>query len=295
MVIAGARPYSLGNLPLLVEKYLHMIQRLVYSVSDIVPYINWLYFYHAWGLSGKAAEERVKLRREAESMLAEWENRFHTYALFGLFDANSDGDDLLLNGVRIPLLRQQKVVADGQPNLCLSDFVRPLAMGRVDKAGVFCTSVEAAVTEAYRNDDYERMLSQILCDRLAEGTAEKMHEEVRRHYWGYAPNEQLTMEQTHREEYQGIRPAVGYPSLPDTSVNFIIDRLLDMGQIGIRLTESGMMTPHASVSGFMFSHPQSRYFELGKIGEDQLADYAHRRGLPLAYIRKFLESSLLRQ
>jgi cobalamin-dependent methionine synthase I len=122
-----------------------------------------------------------------------------------------------------------------------------------------------------------------------------MHEEVRRHYWGYAPDEQLTMQQTHNEEYQGIRPAIGYPSLPDTSVNFILDKLLDMKQVGIRLTENGMMTPHASVSGFMFAHPLSRYFDLGKIGEDQLRDYAHRRGLPVELVRKFLQASLLKR
>ena len=133
------------------------------------------------------------------------------------------------------------------------------------------------------------MLSQVLADRLAEGTAEKMHEEVRRNYWGYAPNERLTMEQTHNEQYQGIRPAVGYPSLPDTSINFILNELIDMKGIGIRLTESGMMTPHASVSGLMLAHPGSRYFELGRIGTDQINDYARRRGLPVELIRRFLK------
>ena len=139
------------------------------------------------------------------------------------------------------------------------------------------------------------MMAQTLCDRLAEATAEKLHEEVRRQYWGYAPDEQLTIEQQHREEYQGIRPAIGYPSLPDTSANFILDHLLDMKQVGIRLTETGMMTPHASVSGLMFAHPKARYFELGKIGKDQLVDYAHRRGVPVELMRTFLQSSLIRR
>ena len=133
------------------------------------------------------------------------------------------------------------------------------------------------------------MMSQVLADRLAEGTAERMHEEVRREYWGYAPNEKLSMKQTHNEEYQGIRPAVGYPSLPDTSINFIISDIIDMKGIGIRLTESGMMTPHASVSGFMFSHPQSKYFDLGRIGNDQIVDYANRRGIPVELVKKFLK------
>ena len=182
----------------------------------------------------------------------------------------------------------------GEPNYCLTDFVRPLSQGVPDEVGLFCTTVDAEIQEN-NNDAYDKMMCQVLCDRLAEGTAEKMHEEVRRHYWGYAPDEKLTMEQTHNEEYQGIRPAVGYPSLPDTSVNFIIDRIINMKEIGIRLTESGMMTPHASVSGFMFSHPQSRYFDIGKIGEDQLKDYAQRRGLPKELVRKFLQRSLLKQ
>lgn len=132
-------------------------------------------------------------------------------------------------------------------------------------------------------------MSQVLSDRLAEGTAEKMHEQVRREYWGYAPNEKLSMKQIHNEEYQGIRPAVGYPSLPDTSLNFIISEIIDMKGIGIRLTENGMMIPHASVSGFMFAHPQSKYFDLGKIGNDQIVDYANRRGLPIELVKKFLK------
>ncbi len=267
---------------------------LTYEISDIVPYINWLYFFHSWGLNGKPQEEKERIRKDAERMLAEWEGRFYTHALFGIFDANSEEDDLILNGVRIPLLRQQ-TVTDGAPCLCLADFVRPLSQGITDKVGVFCTTVDAEIVTPYKEDAYLRMLAQVLCDRLAEGTAEKMHEDVRRIYWGYAPDEQLTMEQTHNEEYQGIRPAIGYPSLPDTSVNFILDEILNMKEVGIHLTESGMMTPHASVSGFMFAHPQSRYFELGKIGEDQLRDYARRRGLPLELMRRFLQSSLIKR
>ena len=133
------------------------------------------------------------------------------------------------------------------------------------------------------------MLAQTLADRVAEATAEKMHEEVRRQYWGYAPDEHLDIDQLHREEYQGIRPAVGYPSLPDTSVNFLLDRLLDMKSIGIRLTEHGAMRPHASVSGLMFAHPAARYFDLGPIGIDQLEDYARRRGIPLPLMKRFIK------
>ena len=261
---------------------------LHYDIQDIVPYINWLYFYHAWSMNGKSETAKLQLRKDAEEMLHTWEGSYHTHAVFGLFDANSDGDDLILGDKRLPMLRQQKPKKPGYPNLCLADFVRPVGKGK-DKVGVFATSVDAELQKAYLHDDYQRMLSQVLADRLAEGTAEKMHEDVRRNYWGYAPNERLTMEQTHNEQYQGIRPAVGYPSLPDTSINFILNELIDMKGIGIRLTESGMMTPHASVSGLMLAHPGSRYFELGRIGTDQINDYARRRGLPVELIRRFLK------
>lgn len=265
-----------------------------YSISELTPYINWLYFYHAWGLSGKPREDKEKMKQEALQMLASWEEKYHTHAIFRLFEVCSEGDDLIffLPGTRFrfPMLRQQHPSAPGEPNLCLADFIRPLSQGIRDQAGVFCTSVDGTIIDEYSHDDYLNMMAQTLSDRLAEATAEKLHEEVRRDraYWGYAPDENLTIEQQHREEYQGIRPAIGYPSLPDTSANFLIDQLLDMKQAGIRLTETGMMTPHASVSGLMFSHPKARYFELGKIGDDQLRDYARRRGVPVELMRRFL-------
>lgn len=266
---------------------------LCYEISEIVPYINWLYFYHAWGLSGKPQEQKDKMQQEALAMLGTWEEKFATHAIFRLLDARGEGDDIIVDGsVRIPMLRQQRPSKEGEPNLCLADFLRPDGN---DHLGVFCTTVDVAVVDQYRGDEYQMMLAQTLCDRLAEGTAEKMHEQVRRKFWGYAPDEKLTMEQTHREEYQGIRPAVGYPSIPDTSVNFIVDQLLGMQEVNIRLTETGMMTPHASVSGLMFAHPKARYFEVGKVGEDQLRDYAHRRGLPVELVRRFIQSSLIRK
>ena len=265
-----------------------------YSISELTPYINWLYFYHAWGLSGKPREDKEKMKQEALQMLASWEEKYHTHAIFRLFEVCSEGDDLIFflseKKLRFPMLRQQHPSAPGEPNLCLADFIRPLSQGIRDQVGVFCTSVDGTIIDEYSHDDYLNMMAQTLSDRLAEATAEKLHEEVRRDraYWGYAPDENLTIEQQHREEYQGIRPAIGYPSLPDTSANFLIDQLIDMKQAGIRLTETGMMTPHASVSGFMFAHPKSRYFELGKIGDDQLRDYARRRGVPVELMRRFL-------
>ena len=228
----------------------------IYEIHDLQAYINWAYFYHAWQLH--STEQQQQSRAEAEQVLHQLDGRYRAYAIFQLFDANSDGDDIVLLQVgtqqpiaRIPLLRQQSRDSE---YLCLSDFVRP--------------------------------------DRLAEATAEKLHEEVRRKDWGYAPDEQLTIEEQHAERFQGIRPAVGYPSLPDTSLNFLLDDILHFKQIGIRLTESGAMKPHASVSGMMIAHPQAHYFSIGRIGEDQLRDYACRRGIPAEILRKFLASNL---
>ena len=247
----------------------------------------------------KVLKEKEKMQNEALGMLESWQGKYHTHGIFRLLEANSEGDDIVLfdgsSIIRIPMLRQQKASSEGEPNLCLADFIRPLSQQKRDQLGLFCTTVDAEIVELYHQDDYLSMLAQTLCDRLAEASAERLHEQVRKEFWGYAPDEHLTMEQSHREEYQGIRPAVGYPSMPDTSVNFILNELLGMKDVNIRLTESGMMTPHSSVSGLMFAHPKARYFELGKIGEDQLRDYAKRRGIPLELMRRFLQSSLLKK
>ena len=267
---------------------------ITYNISEIVPYINWAYFFYAWSMNGKAKDAQLELRSEAEKLLADMEGRYHTRAVFSLCEANSEGDDIIINGTRVPMLRQQKVIP-GKPNLCLADFIRPASSGIKDTIGLFATSVDAAFTSNNEGDPYQRMLSQTLADRLAEATAEKFHEDVRKKYWGYATDEQLTIKDLLAERYQGIRPAVGYPSIPDTSMNFLLYELLDMKGIGINLTESGMMVPHASVSGFMFAHPQSRYFDLGKIDDDQLEDYARRRNKPVEELRKYLASTLLKK
>jgi len=267
---------------------------ITYNISEIVPYINWAYFFYAWSMNGKAKDAQLELRSEAEKLLADMEGRYHTRAVFALCEANSEGDDIIINGTRVPMLRQQKVIP-GKPNLCLADFIRPASSGIKDTIGLFATSVDAAFTSNHEGDPYQRMLSQTLADRLAEATAEKFHEDVRKKYWGYATDEQLTIKDLLAERYQGIRPAVGYPSIPDTSMNFLLYELLDMKGIGINLTESGMMVPHASVSGFMFAHPQSRYFDLGKIDDEQLEDYAHRRNKPVEELRKYLASTLLKK
>lgn len=269
-----------------------MKQTITYSTDDVAPYINWAYFYFAWGLAGKPADEKARLRADADDMLGIMSRHYHTHALFALCDANADGDDLIIGGMRFPMLRQQAPQSGGQPCLCLADFVRPLSHGVADKVGVFAATVDKSMECDFKADAYKRMLAQTIADRLAEATVEKLHEEVRRRIWGYAPDERLTMDELHAEAFQGIRPAVGYPSMPDTSANFLIDRLIGLSSIGIRLTESGAMMPHASVSGLMFAHPKARYFSIGRIDETQLRDYARRRGVPVELMRRFLAGSI---
>ena len=288
--------------------------KISYDIHELVPYINWAYFFFAWQM--KDEEEKARLRQEAETFLTQQEGRYHAYGLFEIFEANADGDDIVVykgvrsqnSGVcRIPCLRQQQ---GEPPYLCLSDFIIPayaptcnlsplsispdssLLSPDSSKLGVFATSADIGLETDFDTDPYQKMMAQLLADRLSEAAAERMHEQVRKEFWGYAKDEQLTIPEMLIEKFQGIRPAVGYPSLPDTSINFVLNELIDMKQIGIRLTESGAMKPHASVSGLMMAHPKARYFNLGKIGEDQLQDYARRRGLPVEVCRKFLAANL---
>lgn len=261
-----------------------------YDISETAGFINWPYFFHAWGLTGKPEAEKENLKAEALDMLDTWNGRYRTHAVLVVEEANSVGDDIIVDGNRIPFLRQQTPSVEGGPNLCLADFIRPLEKGIPDKLGIFATTVDSAAVSSCTDDCYCSMMAQTLADRLAEATAELLHMQVRREIWGYAPDESITVGDMLVGCYQGIRPAVGYPSIPDTGINFLIDSIVGMRQIGIRLTESGMMIPHASVSGFMFAHPESRYFDIGRIGTDQLADYARRRGLPVSTMKKFLES-----
>lgn len=269
-----------------------MLHTFNYTLLEVAPYINWGYFFHAWGLSGKPQQEKDRLQAEAELMLKDMDQQFHTHAIVGLFDANADGDDIIIDGQRLPMLRQQKPSAPGQPNLCLADFIRPIEQGIPDRIGVFAATVDRSMEMLFADDAYHRMMVQTLADRLAEATIEKVHAEVRRTLWGYAPHEQLSIQEMLVEHFQGIRPAVGYPSMPDTSMNFLLDHLLHFASIGIRLTSSGAMMPHASVSGLMFAHPQAHYFDLGKIDDSQLADYARRRGVPVNVMRRFLVGCL---
>ena len=274
--------------------------KLTYDIGTVCPYINWAYFYHAWQI--KDAGEQKRIRQEAEELLESLRGRYHTYALFRIEEAWAENDDIMVrDGAetrRLPCLRQQQ--ADSQ-FLCLADFLQPHRHHPVSPAtlhaphntlGLFATSVDGGMEHDFDADPYQKMMAQLLADRLAEATAERMHEEVRKRYWGYAADEDLPIAEMQQEHFQGIRPAVGYPSLPDASMNFLLDRLLDMQQIGIQLTENGAMRPHASVSGLMLAHPQARYFSIGRIGDDQLRDYARRRGFTIEKTRKFLAGNL---
>lgn len=295
------------------------ITKVTYNIHDLAEYINWIYFFHAWGfqprftgiadihgcdacraswLASFPEEERAKaaeamqLHKEANRILNKLDANFKVFAIYRLMEANADGDDLLLEGKRFPLLRQQTRIKPEDPFLCLSDFVRPVEGGIKDTVGAFATTIDPNMELLFKEDDYKLMLVKTLAERLAEAAAEKVHEDIRKKIWGYAPDEKLTKRELLNEEYQGIRPAVGYPSLPDISVSFLLDELLDMKQIGISLTENGMMQPHASVCGLMFAHPASRYFSVGKIGTDQLTDYAKRRGVTVDVMRKYLAANL---
>lgn len=269
-----------------------------YSPSQVAPYINWGYFFHAWQLPFSDHDEgqrdvRRELRADAEELLQLWtaEGR-QTHFRLRLLDACSDGEDILFPSLdkRLPLLRQQHPGEDGYC-LCLADFVRPrtlCAQDGWDKVGVFVSTVDAELERQFADDDYRHLLAQTLADRLAEATAERGHEQTRREWWGYAPDEKLTPDEMFAERYVGKRPAVGYPSLPDQSLNFLLDDLLDFSAVGVSLTENGAMMPHASTSGLMLSHPMTRHFRVGTIGEDQLIDYARRRGVEPAWISRFL-------
>ncbi|MBP5513249.1 MAG: 5-methyltetrahydrofolate--homocysteine methyltransferase [Bacteroidaceae bacterium] len=306
---------------------------LHYELHEVEPYVNWLYFFNAWGFPARygnvaqihnctscraqwlasfadeekpKAREAMKLYDEALALLHKLDGQIRTHAIVGLYEANGEGEEIVLkhgqmaNGegrrvkdMRLPLLRQQH----GETCLCWADFLPPMETGQTDTVGLFVTSVDEDMVNGKLSngkyiDDYHFMLAQTLADRLAEATAERMHEEVRKQLWGYAKDEQLTVEEMFQEKYVGRRPAVGYPSLPDQSLNFLIDQLLDMKRIGVSLTESGAMRPHASTSGLIISHPQAQHFAIGHIGEDQLKDYALRRGMPEAEMRRFLATSI---
>jgi 5-methyltetrahydrofolate--homocysteine methyltransferase len=285
-----------------------------WPLEDLVEVIDWTPFFQTWELAGRypdiledevVGEAATSLFEDAKEMLQRIvdEKWLQPKAVCALVPAAREGDDILLytdesrDNVleRMVCLRQQ--AQKPSANLCLADYVAPVDSGVEDWAGVFAVTTGHGIEEAKKklpeNDDYAGIMLQALADRLAEALAEALHAKVRRELWGYAPDEDLSNRELIKEEYRGIRPAPGYPACPDHSEKIKIFDLLDApGNIGLELTESFAMHPSAAVSGYYFGHPDSKYFVVGKIGKDQVADYAERKGVSLEQAEKFLRPNL---
>jgi 5-methyltetrahydrofolate--homocysteine methyltransferase len=289
-----------------------------YPLAELLPYIDWMPFFNAWEFAGKfpdilrdplVGEAASALYADATRMLGQLieEKWLEARAVVGFFPANSSGDDDITVftdesrqavKARLHHLRQQKSRPQNQPQSCLADFVAPVGSGRDDYLGAFAVTAGIGIDEHVArfeaaHDDYSSIMLKALADRLAEALAERMHERVRRELWGYAPRELLGGEELIREQYQGIRPAPGYPACPEHTEKATLWRLLDPERnAGIRLTESFAMFPTAAVSGFYFSHPQAHYFGVGQIDRDQVASYAQRKGWELAQAERWLSPIL---
>ena len=283
------------------------------SLEEVVPFIDWTPFFHTWELRGvypkilqheKHGEEARKLFADAQQLLGEIvaQKSLQLRAVYGLFPANAVGDDVEIytNGSRRHLrttfhfLRQQMAKEDATPNWCLADFVAPKAApAPEDHLGAFAVTAGIglpALVKKFkaRHDDYNAIMAEALADRLAEAFAEYLHKRVREE-WGFGLTEKLTTDDLIHENYRGIRPAPGYPACPDHTEKAIIWDLLDAEQhTGIRLTESFAMFPGASVSGLYFAHPESKYFAVGKLGPDQIADLSARKSVPVPETEKWL-------
>lgn len=280
-----------------------------YDLSEISNYIDWSFFFHAWRITGRypeilnhpeKGEEARKLFADASEMLKKIidEKWLEARAVIGFYKANSNGDDLVLKNEKIKLnfLRNQE---KKEANHSLADFVLHADSGKTDHIGLFAVTAGIGIEKKLQefesqNDDYNSIMLKLLADRLAEAFAELMHFRVRKEFWGYAPDENFDVEAFNREEYQGIRPAAGYPACPDHSEKSKIFDLLDAtSKIGIKLTESFAMYPTASVSGYYFASPEARYFNVGKIDNEQLEDYAKRKSTDLQYIKKFIPNNII--
>jgi 5-methyltetrahydrofolate--homocysteine methyltransferase len=288
-----------------------------FPLEELVPYIDWTPFFQTWELTGKypkifddevVGKEAKKLFDDAQKLLRRIVNEkmLTANAVFGFFPANSIDDDIELQNtehsapstVMLHHLRQQNKKAEGQPNFSLADFIAPKESGKQDYIGAFAVSagfgIDQHVAEFLKDhDDYNSIMLKAIADRLAEAFAEYLHKKVRTEYWGYVRNEQLDNEQLIAEKYQGIRPAPGYPACPDHTEKRTLWQLLDVEKnTGIVLTESLAMMPAASVSGWYFAHPDSRYFGVGKINKDQVEDYSKRKGVSVAEVERWLSPVL---
>lgn len=284
-----------------------------YPLEEICRYIDWTFFFHAWKISGKYPQifddpvkgpEAKKLFDDGRALLDRMiaEKMVTANGVFGLFPANSLGDSVELtleNGTKQKLhfLRNQEDKESGALNLSLADFVAPAATGKTDYLGLFAVTAGLGVEKWVKHfeeqhDDYYAIMVKVLADRLAEAFAELLHTRVRKEFWGYAPDENLPLDALLHEEYRGIRPAPGYPACPEHSEKRVIFDLLGAEETGITLTETYAMHPAASVSGYYFAHPQAQYFAVGRIGRDQVADYASCKNLPVEEVEKLLASNL---
>jgi 5-methyltetrahydrofolate--homocysteine methyltransferase len=283
-----------------------------YPLTALVDTIDWMPFFNAWEFSGRFPDilndplkgvEAKKLFADAQAMLERIidEQWLEARAVFGLFPAYSDENRVVildpLTGEAIETthwLRQQKPMPDGKPQLCLADFIAPKTSEVTDYIGAFAVTAGHGIDEHVKafedaHDDYSAIMLKALADRFAESFAEHLHRRVRTEFWEYASDETLDNNQLIREQYRGIRPAPGYPACPDHREKETLFRLLDVEEnTGISLTESMAMTPTASVSGFYFGHPDARYFNLGKISEDQLVAYSEGRSEPLEVAKRWL-------
>jgi 5-methyltetrahydrofolate--homocysteine methyltransferase len=291
-------------------------QKITVPIEDLVPYIDWTPFFRTWELHGKfpailtdevVGSEATELFADAQQMLREIisQNKMTASGIFGIFPANTvNDDDIVVSGesgnelVTFLTLRQQSQKTKGAPNIALADFVAPKDSGIQDYFGAFCVTtgfgVDEWASEFEKNlDDYNAIMVKALADRFAEAFAEFLHEKIRKEIWGYASDEVLSNEELIAESYKGIRPAPGYPACPDHLEKPSIWKLLNVeSEIGVTLTESMAMWPASSVSGYYFAHPESKYFGLGKIKEDQVEDYAARRGISVGEATKWLNPNI---
>lgn len=285
----------------------------VYSdidLNELREYIDWTPFFQTWELRGKypnifedeyVGQEAKKLFADATAMLQDIiaHKKLKAKAVLGVFPANEvDGDVLLANGTRFNFLRQQRKMGSNIPNISLADYIAPQSSGKQDYIGAFAVTAGIGIEPliaAYEadHDDYNSIMIKALADRLAEAMAEYMHQKMRKEIWGYAAQENLSNSDLIREKYEGIRPAAGYPASPDHTEKATLWNLLNVEEnTGISLTESYAMYPTASVSGLYFSHPESKYFAVGKISTDQVANYAARKNADLESTKKWLGPNL---
>jgi 5-methyltetrahydrofolate--homocysteine methyltransferase len=284
-------------------------------LEEIAAYIDWTYFFSAWELKGRfpavldhpeygpAARELYDHARKLLTRIID-ERLLTARGVYAFWPANADGDDIVVykdddrTSVlgRFPMLRQQELIADDRPNRSLADFIAPIESGVPDYLGMFAVTAGLGADDLVRrfeqdHDDYNAIMVKALADRLAEAFAEYLHAQARKD-WGYGTKERLSNEDLIAEKYRGIRPAYGYPACPDHSEKFKLFDLLDARRQGITLTDSAAMLPAAAVSGLYFSHPDARYFNVGRIGRDQLESYAKRKGMTIEEAERWLAPNL---